>query len=169
MNIEDNKVVSFHYTLTNEDGETLDTSRERGEPMLYLHGAGNIIPGLEKAMAGKKAGDSFEVAVPPGEAYGERRDANVQRLPLKKLGVKANQLKPGMILNLQTNQGPAQVTVLKVGRFNVDVDANHPLSGHTLNFDVEIVEVRDATEEEQQHGHAHGPGGHDHGDENAAG
>ena len=164
MKIEDKKVVAFHYTLTNDDGETLDTSRERGEPMLYLHGANNIIPGLEKAMAGKKMGDSFEVAVPPEEGYGERRDANVQRLPLKKLGVKPNQLKPGMILNLQTNQGPAQVTVLKVGRFNVDVDANHPLSGHTLRFDVEIVEVRDATDEEQEHGHAHGPGGHDHGD-----
>ena len=163
MNIEDKKVVAFHYTLTNDEGETLDTSRERGEPMLYLHGASNIIPGLEKAMAGRQAGDSFEVSVPPEEGYGERREANVQRLALKKLGVKPNQLQPGMILNLQTNQGPAQVTVLKVGRFNVDVDANHPLSGHTLNFDVEIVEVRDATEEEQQHGHAHGPGGHDHG------
>ncbi len=163
MNIEDKKVVAFHYTLTNDEGETLDTSRERGEPMLYLHGANNIIPGLEKAMAGRQAGDSFEVSVPPEEGYGERREANVQRLALKKLGVKPNQLQPGMILNLQTNQGPAQVTVLKVGRFNVDVDANHPLSGHTLNFDVEIVEVRDATEEEQQHGHAHGPGGHDHG------
>ena len=163
MNIEDKKVVAFHYTLTNDEGETLDTSRERGEPMLYLHGASNIIPGLEKAMAGRQAGDSFEVSVPPEEGYGERREANVQRLALKKLGVKPNQLQPGMILNLQTHQGPAQVTVLKVGRFNVDVDANHPLSGHTLNFDVEIVEVRDATEEEQQHGHAHGPGGHDHG------
>ncbi len=162
MNIEDKKVVSFHYTLTDEDGETLDTSRERGEPMSYLHGANNIIPGLEKALAGREAGESFEVSIPPEEAYGERRDANVQRLPLKKLGVKPNQLQPGMILNLQTNQGPAQVTVLKVGRFNVDVDANHPLSGHTLNFDVEIVEVRDATEEEQEHGHAHGPGGHQH-------
>lgn len=163
MKIEDKKVVSFHYTLTSDDGETLDASRERGEPMSYLHGANNIIAGLEKAMAGREAGDSFEVTVPPGEAYGERKEANVQRLPLKKLGLKAQQLKPGMIMNLQTNQGPAQVTVLKVGRFNVDVDANHPLSGQNLNFVVEIVEVRDATEEEVEHGHAHGPGGHDHG------
>ncbi|KAA9129774.1 peptidylprolyl isomerase [Marinihelvus fidelis] len=163
MNIEKEKVVSFHYTLTNDDGETLDSSRERGEPMSYLHGAGNIIPGLEKQLEGKAAGDAFQVTVPPAEAYGERQEANVQRLPLKKLGVSANQLQPGMILNLQTNQGPAQVTVLKVGRFNVDVDANHPLAGQPLNFDVEVMDVRDATDEEKEHGHAHGPGGHDHG------
>ena len=130
--------------------------------MLYLHGANNIIPGLEKAMEGRKAGDKFEVTVPPGEAYGERKDANVQRLPLKKLGVQANQLQKGMILNLQTNQGPAQVTVLKVGRFNIDVDANHPLAGQSLTFEVEVVEIREATEEELEHGHAHGPGGHSH-------
>ena len=123
MKIEEKKVVSFHYTLTGEEGEKLDASHDRGEPMLYLHGAGNIIPGLEKAMEGREAGDSFQVTVPPEEAYGERREANVQRLPLKKLGVKPQQLQPGMILNLQTSQGPAQVTVLKVGRFNVDVDA----------------------------------------------
>ena len=86
--------------------------------------------------------------VPPEEAYGERREANVQRLPLKKLGVKPQQLQPGMILNLQTNQGPAQVTVLKVGRFNVDVDANHPLAGQPLHFDVEVIEVRDPEAEE---------------------
>lgn len=162
MIIEDKKVVSFHYTLTSEADETLDSSRERGEPMSYLHGSNNIVPGLEKAMAGRKAGEQFEVTVPPAEAYGERKEANVQRLPLKKLGLKPKQLQPGMILNLQTNQGPAQVTVLKVGRFNVDVDANHPLAGHSLNFDVEIIEIRDATEEEVAHGHAHGPGGHQH-------
>ena len=101
--------------------------------------------------------------MPPEEAYGERREANVQRLPLKKLGVTGQQLKPGMVLNLRTSQGPAQVTVLKVGRFNVDVDANHPLSGQALTFEVEITGVRDATEDEQQHRHAHGAGGHAHG------
>lgn len=154
MKIEDRKVVTFHYTLTNDAGDTLDSSRERGEPMVYLHGANNIIIGLEKAMAGREAGEAFEVTVPPGEAYGERREANVQRVALKKLGVKPQQLQPGMILNLQTTQGPAQVTVLKVGRFNVDVDANHPLSGQNLNFDVEILEVRDATEEEAEQGQA---------------
>lgn len=162
MNIEDKKVVSFHYTLTDDAGETVDSSHERGEPMLYLHGANNIIRGLEAAMAGRAAGDAFKVTVEPADAYGVRKEANVQRLTLKKLGLKSSQLQPGMILNLQTRNGPAQVTVLKVGRFNVDVDANHPLSGQSLHFDVEILDVRDASEDEVKHGHAHGPGGHHH-------
>jgi FKBP-type peptidyl-prolyl cis-trans isomerase SlyD len=162
MNIEDKKVVSFHYTLTNDAGETVDSSHERGEPMLYLHGSNNIIKGLEAAMAGRSAGDKFEVTVAPEDAYGKRKEANVQRLTLKKLGLKSHQLQPGMVLNLQTSKGPAQVTVLKVGRFNVDVDANHPLSGQSLNFDVEVLDVRDASEDEVKHGHAHGPGGHHH-------
>lgn len=162
MKIEQNKVVSFHYTLTNDAGDTLDSSHQRGEPMQYLHGASNIIPGLESAMEGREAGDQFEVTVQPADAYGDRADANVQRIPLKKMGINPSQLQPGMILNLQTSKGPAQVTVLKVGRFNVDVDANHPLAGQALNFDVQVIEIRDATDEEKSHGHAHGPGGHDH-------
>ncbi|MGA0264970.1 MAG: FKBP-type peptidyl-prolyl cis-trans isomerase [Lysobacterales bacterium] len=160
MNIEDQKVVDFHYTLTNEQGETVESSRER-DPMSYLHGANNIIPGLEQAMNGRAAGDTFEVTVQPADAYGERQEANVQRIPLKRLG-KIPRPRPGQILGLQTQQGPVQVTVIKVGRFNVDVDANHPLAGQALTFDVEIVGVRDATEEEISHGHAHGPGGHQH-------
>lgn len=162
MKIQDNSVVSFHYVLTNDDGDTVDSSRERDEPMLYLHGASNIIKGLERAMTGRSAGDSFKATIEPGDAYGTRTEANVQRLTLKKLGLKSSQLEPGMVLNLQTKKGPAQVTVLKVGRFNVDVDANHPMSGQTLHFDVEILEVREASDEEKQHGHAHGPGGHHH-------
>ena len=161
MIVEKSKVVSFHYTLKNEAGEELETSRDK-QAMSYLHGANNIIPGLENAMAGREAGDAFSVTVAPEEAYGERREANVQRVPLKRLRG-AGQLRPGQILNLQTQQGPVQVTVLKVGRFNVDVDANHPLAGQQLTFDVEITEIRDATEEETKHGHAHGPGGHQHG------
>ncbi len=160
MKIEDKKVVDFHYTLRNEEGEELDSSRER-EPMAYLHGAGNIIPGLEKAMEGRVAGEQFEVLVPPGEAYGERTEANVQRIPLKRLG-RIPKPQPGQVLGLQTQQGPVQVTVLKVGRFNIDVDANHPLCGQSLNFEVEIIGVREATQEELSHGHAHGPGGHQH-------
>ena len=160
MNNEDRKVVDFHYILTNERGETVESSRER-DPMSYLHGANNIIPGLEQAMNGRAAGDTFEVTVQPADAYGERQEANVQRIPLKRLG-KIPRPRPGQILGLQTQQGPVQVTVIKVGRFNVDVDANHPLAGQALTFDVEIVGVRDATEEEISHGHAHGPGGHQH-------
>jgi FKBP-type peptidyl-prolyl cis-trans isomerase SlyD len=161
MTIRENSVVSFHYTLTDVEGKELDSSRERGEPMSYLHGAGNIIPGLEKAMLGKSAGDTFNVTVAAAEAYGERNENNVQRIPIKRLGDMPRP-RPGQVLGFQTQQGPVQVTVVKVGRFNIDVDANHPLAGQALTFDVEITEVREATEDELNHGHAHGPGGHQH-------
>ncbi|NND44513.1 MAG: peptidylprolyl isomerase [Xanthomonadales bacterium] len=160
MNIEDKKVVDFHYTLTSQEGRQLESSRG-GEAMSYLHGAGNIIPGLEREMAGRTAGDSFTVTLQPEDAYGPRSEANIQRIPLKRLG-KIPRPRPGEVLGLQTSQGPVQVTVTKVGKFNVDVDANHPMAGEVLTFDVEITGVRDATEEEISHGHVHGPGGHDH-------
>ena len=98
----------------------------------------------------------------PEDAYGVHSDANIQRIPLKRLG-KIARPTVGQVLNLQTNQGPVRVTVVNVGRFNLDVDANHPLSGQTLTFDVEIMSVREASGEEVSHGHAHGEGGHDHG------
>ena len=160
MIAEKNMVVSFHYTLKNADGEEMESSRE-GDPMSYLHGASNIIPGLEKAMEGKAAGDTFSATVEPEEAYGVRNEKNVQRISLKHLkGI--GKISPGQVLNLQTKEGPVQVTVLKVGRFNADVDGNHPLAGVQLTFDVEITEIREASEEESKHGHAHGPGGHQH-------
>lgn len=160
MNIEDKKVVSFHYTLTNQDGQQLESSRE-GEPLSYLHGARNIIPGLEKALDGRAAGDQFVVTVEPAEAYGERNEAHVQRLSAK-LFKNPGRLSPGQPVTLQSKNGPVQVTVVKVGRFNIDVDANHPMAGQTLTFDVEVTDVRDATEEETQHRHAHAPGGVEH-------
>ena len=160
MNIEDKKVVSFHYTLCDEHGEQLESSRE-GDPMTYLHGAGNIIPGLEKAMVGKVAGDQFETSVEPAEAYGERDENGVQRIPAKHFK-QAGRLEPGQMVVLQTRQGPRQVRVVKVGRFNVDIDTNHPMAGLSLTFDVEVTDVRDATAEEVTHGHVHGPGGVDH-------
>jgi FKBP-type peptidyl-prolyl cis-trans isomerase SlyD len=160
MTVQDQKVVSFHYTLTDADGQLIESSRER-EPMTYLHGTGNIIPGLEKAMAGKSAGERFQVTVEPAEAYGEKNSANVQRVSSKHFK-KPKLLQPGQVVGLQTHQGPVQVTVIKVGRFNVDVDANHPLAGQSLSFDVEVTAVRDATDEEKAHGHVHGPGGVDH-------
>lgn len=160
MIIEKDKVVNFHYTLKNADGEEMESSRER-DPMTYLHGANNIIVGLEKAMEGRTTGDTFEVTVEPEEAYGVRNEGNIQRVPLKRLkGL--GKIMPGQILNLQTNEGPVQVTVVKVGRFNVDVDANHPLAGQKLTFDVEITDIREASAEETEHGHVHGPGGHHH-------
>lgn len=160
MIAEKNKVVSFHYTLKNAAGEEMESSREQ-EPMKYLHGANNIIIGLEKAMEGHAVGDEFSVTVEPEDAYGIRNEKNVQRVPIKRLKG-AGKLRKGQILNLQTKQGAVQVTVLKVGRFNVDVDGNHPLAGVQLTFDVEITDIRDASEEETKHGHAHGPGGHQH-------
>ncbi len=160
MAIEDRKVVSFHYTLSNEAGEQLETSRER-DPLVYLHGYRNIISGLEKAMAGKDVGDSFQVTVGPAEAYGERNPNNVQRIPAKHFP-NLKKLSPGQMVQLQTKQGPIQAVVVKIGRFNVDVDANHPLAGQTLTFDVEITDIRDATKEEIDHGHVHGPGGVSH-------
>jgi FKBP-type peptidyl-prolyl cis-trans isomerase SlyD len=160
MLIADKKVGSFHYTLSNEQGEQIESSRER-QPMTYLHGSRNIIPGLEKALAGKAAGDQFQVTIPPEEAYGERRTDQVQRIPAKHFR-DAKNLKPGRMVSIQTRRGPVQATVVKVGRFNVDVDTNHPLAGQTLTFDVEVTGVRDATAEEISHGHVHGPGGVNH-------
>ena len=160
MIVEKDKAVSFHYTLKNAEGEQMETSREK-DPMSYLHGANNIIAGLEKAMEGHAVNDEFSVTVEPEDAYGVRNEKNVQRIPLKRLkGI--GKVSVGQVLNLQTNNGQVQVTVLKVGRFNVDVDGNHPLAGNQLTFDVEIMDIRDASEEELEHRHVHGPGGHQH-------
>jgi len=160
MNIENRKVVTFHYTLSDEQGEQLESSRE-GDPMTYLHGVGNIIPGLEKALAGKAAGDRFEVNVEPAEAYGERNENGIQRIPAKHFK-QVGRLKPGQVVVMQTREGPRQLTVVKVGRFNVDVDTNHPMAGLSLTFEVEVTDVRDATDEEISHGHVHGKGGVEH-------
>ncbi len=160
MKIAQNAVVTFDYTLKGEDGEPLESTRERG-PMSYLHGAGNIIPGLEKAMDGRQSGDAFSVTIAPEEAYGPRAEGRVQRVPAKHFP-QPRKLKPGQVVQLRTRRGPMQAVVLKVGRFNVDIDTNHPLAGRTLTFDVEIVDVRAATPEEIAHRHAHGPGGAQH-------
>ena len=163
MDIQAQRVASFHYQLSDSDGEPIEQSPD-GQPMHYLHGANNIIPGLEKAMEGRSAGDEFEATIEPADAYGEYNPGNVHRIPLKRLQG-AGQLQPGQMLQLQTEQGPMQVQVKKVGKFNVDVDANHPLAGQTLTFRIEVADVREATPEELEHGHAHGPGAHQHDDE----
>lgn len=160
MRISDRHVVRFHYTLSNPEGEELETSRD-GDASLYLHGADNLLPGLEEAMTGREAGDRFSVTLPPEKAYGERREGLAQRVPAKYLR-HAGRLRPGQVVKLNTEQGVRTVTVLKVGKFSVDVDLNHPLCGWTLVFDVEILDVRAASPEELAHGHAHGPGGHQH-------
>jgi FKBP-type peptidyl-prolyl cis-trans isomerase SlyD len=161
VNVEANKVVSFHYAVS-DGGAVIDSSRERGEPLTVLIGHGNIVPGLEKALLGHAAGERFEARVEPAEGYGEYRAKFTQRVPKKYFPNPAT-LRPGMSTVLQTREaGPRMVVVLKVGSSVVDVDLNHPLAGKALDFDVEIVDVRDATPEEIAHRHAHGTGGHEH-------
>lgn len=160
MEIGNDNVVQFHYTLTNDQGEQLETSRD-GDPMAYLHGHRNLIPGLEKAMAGKQMGDSFSVTVAPEEGYGQRREGMEQRVPVKHL-MGAKRWRKGMTGRIKTDQGERQFTVVKVGKFMADVDFNHPLAGLTLTFAVDVIDVRDATSGEIAHGHAHGVGGHQH-------
>ncbi len=154
MNIEKDKVVKFHYTLTNDAGETLDSSEGR-EPLPYLHGHNGIIPGLEKELEGKQVGDKLKVSVAPAEAYGEINPEMVQMVPREAFsGV--DDIQPGMQFQAQAPDGSVQVVVVKdVQPEGVLIDANHPLAGQTLHFDVEIAEVRDATAEELEHGHVH--------------
>lgn len=160
MKIEKDRVVRFHYAVAETGQAAVENSKESGEPIAILFGHGNIIPGLEKAMDGREAGDSFQATVPAAEAYGERREGLSQRIPKKHFG--AQKLEVGMQVVLQTNFGPRAVTIEKVGMSVVDVDLNHPMAGKDLDFDIEIVEVREASEEELAHGHVHGEGGHHH-------
>jgi len=161
MQIDKNKVVSFHYKLSDDAGAEIEDSRGN-EPLVIMFGHGNIIAGLEQAMAGHVAGDHFDVVVPPAQGYGERRDNFTQRVP-KKYFRDADHLKPGDTTVLNTQDGRQQmVQIVKVGSSVIDVDLNHPMAGKTLHFGIEITDVRDATEEELAHGHVHGPGGHHH-------
>lgn len=160
MQIAERTVASFNYTLTNDAGEIIDSSEGRS-PLAYLHGAGNIVPGLEKEMAGRKAGDRFDVVVAPEEGYGQPNPMLVQTVPREAFqGV--DTIEVGMEFQAQTPQGPLSVVVSKVDAGNVTVDGNHPLAGKTLHFAIEVTEVRDASVEELAHGHVHGPGGHHH-------
>jgi len=159
MKIEDNSVVRFHYTVAEPGQGQIETSRKQ-EPMTVLIGQGGIIAGLEQAMRGREAGETFEVTIEPAQAYGERREGMVQRIPRKHF--KGAKLAPGMQVVLPTEQGNRAMTVRKVGVSVVDVDLNHPMAGKTLVFDVELLDVRAASEEEIAHRHVHGDGGHQH-------
>jgi len=158
--IGDDKVVSFHYKLKDADGSVNESSQD-GSPVVYLHGRTGIIPGLETQLVGRKSGDKFTATVLPEQGYGLRNENAVQRVPLKHLATRGP-IRPGQLVVVNTREGGRQARVLKVGHFNVDLDLNHPLAGKTLTFDIEIVAVRTATEEELAHGHAHGPEGHAH-------
>ncbi len=160
MQIARDKVVSMDYTLTGDDGKVIDSSNGQA-PLTYLQGAGNIIPGLEKALEGKVTGDNIKVSIPPEQGYGQRDPQMIQPVPRSAFqGV--TEINPGMQFQANTNAGPRMVTIVKVDKESVTIDANHPLAGATLNFDVTIKDVRDASTEELQHGHAHAPGGHQH-------
>ncbi len=154
MKIEDNKVVNINYKLTDDQGNVIDESNDGS--FAYLHGANNIIPGLEKALEGKSEGEKLSVSVPPAEGYGERDEQQIQEVP-REMFPQDIEIQPGMNFHAQTPDGtPVVVTVTAVGDDTVTVDGNHPLAGQNLNFEVEIVSVRDAQPEEIQHGHVHG-------------
>ncbi|GGK70268.1 FKBP-type peptidyl-prolyl cis-trans isomerase [Amphritea balenae] len=160
MQIADKKIVLIHYTLTNLDGEVMDSS-EGQEPLAYLHGMGNIVPGLEKELLGKQAGDKVLAEVAPAEGYGEINEELIQEVDRAAFdGV--DSIEVGMRFMAQTAWGEQPVIVTAMTEDKVTVDGNHPLADQTLKFDVEVVEVRDASEEELEHGHAHGAGGHHH-------
>ena len=160
MPIEKNQVVLFHYSVRDEQGNEVENSRG-GEPNAYLHGHGGIIRGLEDALEGREAGDTFSVTVSPDKAYGARRPDAIQRVPVKHL-IGAKRWKPGMVAQVQTEHGRRHVVVAKGGLKFADVDTNHPMAGKTLTFDIEIIEVRAAEAEEIAHGQVHGPGGNHH-------
>lgn len=160
MHIGPETVVTFHYTLRDEAGSAMETSRG-GDPAAYLHGANNIIPGLEAAMTGRVAGEVFSTTVNPESAYGLRSPNAVQRVPIKHLAFKGK-LRPGAAVQLSTSDGMRAVTVVKAGRHAADIDTNHPLAGKTLVFDIEVMDTRSATAEELAHRHVHGVGGHHH-------
>lgn len=156
MEITKHKVASIHYTLKNAKGEVLDSSVGQ-QPLTYLHGAGNLIPGMEEGLEGKVVGNKFELNIAPAKGYGERHEKLIQKVPRSNF---PNQgIEVGM--QFQTKTGSV-VTVTHIGLDQITVDGNHPLAGEQLNFSVEVMGIRNATEEEISHGHVHGPGGHHH-------
>ncbi|MBK8975126.1 MAG: peptidylprolyl isomerase [Planctomycetes bacterium] len=155
------KVVSIHYKLKLDDGEVVDSS-EGSAPLSYLHGAGNIVVGLERALEGSAVGNEVSVAVAPGDGYGEHEDGLVQTVPRNAFPDGAR-LKPGITFQAVDEDDHAMIgTITEVQGDQITVDFNHPLAGETLHFEVTIAGVRDSTDEERKHGHAHGPDGHGH-------
>ncbi|GAB3336922.1 FKBP-type peptidyl-prolyl cis-trans isomerase [Marilutibacter aestuarii] len=159
MKIEKDRVVRFHYTVSEQGQDALESSEGR-EPLAILFGHNNVIPGLEKAMEGHEAGDKFEVDVASADAYGEVREGLTQRVPKKYF--KGQKIAVGDQTVLQTNFGPRAVSIVKIGMSVVDVDLNHPMAGKDLHFAIEIIDVREAKPEEIEHGHVHGEGGVEH-------
>jgi FKBP-type peptidyl-prolyl cis-trans isomerase SlyD len=156
MQIANKLAVAIHYTLTNREGQQVDSSRG-AEPLVYLHGQGNIIPGLEKALTGKKVGDTLNVTIPAAEAYGEYYEERVQTIS-REMFAGIDDVEIGMMFEADVSHGPGIVTVTKIEGDDITIDGNHPLAGEDLTFDVEIVDVRPASADELAHGHVHGAG-----------
>lgn len=160
MPITQNKVVQIHYVLRDDRGEVLDRSK-KDAPLAYLHGSGAIVPGLEKALEGRKPGDRFKISIPPEEAYGLRHEQGLQEVPL-------SEFEPGVTLEVgqqfvvQMSDSERIATVAEIREKHAVLDFNHPLAGQTLHFEIEVADVRDASAEEISHGHIHGEGGHHH-------
>lgn len=159
MNISKDTVVQLHYKLSDANGLIEDSNA--GHPLLYLHGHQNMLPVVEQALEGKTAGDQLTLVVEPQDGYGERDENAIQSIQVKYLKG-AKKWAPGMTAVVETEQGPRQVKIVKVGMFKAEVDVNHPLAGKTLTFELNVVDVRAASAEEIAHGHAHGVGGHHH-------
>ncbi len=161
LTIQKNHVVSIDYTLKNDEGKVLDTSSGR-DPMTYLHGVGMLIPGMENALEGKSEGDDFSISIAPADAYGDRNDSLLHKVERKELAHLPD-LELGMELQVKTNDGsPLVMTIVDLSDETVVLDGNHPLAGMTLNFAIQVRNIREATQEEISHGHVHGPGGHHH-------
>jgi FKBP-type peptidyl-prolyl cis-trans isomerase SlyD len=159
MQISANKVVSIHYTLTNNEGDVLDTS-SGGEPLNYIQGIGALIQGMEEGLEGKSLGDKLQLKIAPEKGYGVLQMEMIQQVPMSAFG--GQMVSPGMQFEAGSEEQRFLVTVKEVTDEFVIIDGNHPLAGVELNFDVEVLEVREAAEEELAHGHVHGPGGHHH-------
>ena len=160
MKIQKHTVVTLNYTLKNSEGEIMDTSEGR-EPLVYLHGVGGLIPGLEAELEGKEIGNSFSTVIAPEDAYGKRSDDLLHVVP--KSGFQGDEeMQVGMRVQLETEQGPAIATISKIEGENVTLDLNHPLADMELHFSVDVLDLRDASADEISHGHVHGPGGHHH-------
>ena len=157
--VSEGKVVVFHYTLTDDDGEVVESSKEGGSPLPYLHGAGRIVPGLEEAMDGRQAGDSFQVDIDPEQGYGEKTGPGPSTVDRSEFPDHV-ELDEGMHFTAEAEGGQEiPLWITNIDGDDITVDHNHPLAGETLHFDVEVINVRDATDEEIDHGHAHGVDG----------
>jgi len=155
-------VIAFHYDLYDGSGDKIESS-DAGNPILFLYGQNTVLVALQEAFLNRKAHDDFSVTIPAGQAYGRYYPDRKQRIPVKQIdNGKKQKFRVGQVINLQGERGGSPGTIVKVGKFNIDVDANHPLAGKDLTFDVKIVSVREASTDEMAHGHAHGPGGHQH-------